>query len=424
MKGHLYLTVFFILSLPLQAAITVEPNGVIAWGTTLTVRIQPPRGAEVVYLEIVRDEDGSGQAESGEKRLLQRTPVRDGEKKGPLPDRDEGAGKIELYWQVKSEVQPGSYIIRFSTGPGRLAEGVLIEIADHSPDALSLVQYFAAAFKQRIDTTPPTLDLLIRDRLRQTRVENTDLWLMDGRTFEMRTRLTGTGGCFCPCWSPDSKRIAYVRRVKEGDQLWMLTLTSGKDQPVDLAKGVQRVTGVPAGGMASPAWSPQGNKIAFLSAGRVWTVNVDGSGLKSIASGRGLQKIAAWSRDGRWLVFAAGPEPATPILGETGRMLGRGSLTLRPEDRLIPALWKVDTAAGRQERLIYDAAWLWLPYLSPDGCRLIFPVEAAALASDLWLAEGEAFGEARRVTDGAYLHFDPAWSPDGQWIVLVSNRQP
>jgi Tol biopolymer transport system component len=55
----------------------------------------------------------------------------------------------------------------------------------------------------------------------------------------------------------------------------------------------------------SPAWSPDGTRIAFILGGRLTIANRDGSGLRSIAPTWLVTADAytrpAWSPDGRWL---------------------------------------------------------------------------------------------------------------------------
>ena len=69
------------------------------------------------------------------------------------------------------------------------------------------------------------------------------------------TRLTGGGVSSGPAWSPDGKRIAYVRESAPGVRdLWIMAADgSGKTQVT--------TSGVTAAG--SPSWSPDGGRLAF-----------------------------------------------------------------------------------------------------------------------------------------------------------------
>jgi Tol biopolymer transport system component len=52
-----------------------------------------------------------------------------------------------------------------------------------------------------------------------------------------------------------------------------------------------------------PRWSPDGTRIAYGHAGRLWVMNADGTGSHALTGGPAGG--ADWSPDGRWLAFAA-----------------------------------------------------------------------------------------------------------------------
>src|SRR5579864_8550130 len=58
-----------------------------------------------------------------------------------------------------------------------------------------------------------------------------------------------------PRWSPDGRRLAFLRHAGKGDQLFVLPLDGGE---------ARQLTDLP-GGAKSPAWSPDGRTLAFLS---------------------------------------------------------------------------------------------------------------------------------------------------------------
>ena len=58
-----------------------------------------------------------------------------------------------------------------------------------------------------------------------------------------------------PTWSPDSKRIAYVGKGRNGDNLWLLPSLTGA--PVQLTRW--------SGTQTAPSFSPDGSKIAFYA---------------------------------------------------------------------------------------------------------------------------------------------------------------
>jgi len=54
---------------------------------------------------------------------------------------------------------------------------------------------------------------------------------------------------------------------------------------------------------ASPAWSPDGTRLAFRKAKGLFLANRDGSRERRLARGVDYSDPPAWSRDGRWIAF-------------------------------------------------------------------------------------------------------------------------
>lgn len=145
------------------------------------------------------------------------------------------------------------------------------------------------------------------------------------------TKLTGTGGGNEPAWSPDGKRIAFVR----DDGIWVM------DADGSQAKQIHHD---PAGD-EWPVWSPDGRQVAFLASpvcgpcdpGITWAlsiINADGSGLRKIPDMSSPDR-PAWSPDRQTLVFEGRmDDPQTAANGlQSIRLDGSGQrqLTTGPD---------------------------------------------------------------------------------------------
>jgi TolB protein len=115
-----------------------------------------------------------------------------------------------------------------------------------------------------------------------------------------------------PSWSPDKTvdRIAFQRARQRGSRwfsLWTLDLLDGE------ARRVTEVAVSSNAAVVTPAWSPDGKKLAFgtivdpqRSVGDkaegqqdVWTINADGSNKHRVTDGTGANLAPFWARDGR-----------------------------------------------------------------------------------------------------------------------------
>jgi TolB protein len=111
-----------------------------------------------------------------------------------------------------------------------------------------------------------------------------------------------------PAWSPDGRKIAFVR--VSGDDcchsIWVMNADGSDARPLTAPNGVS-YWGI--------AWSPDGLSVAYTDNSRLRIVNVDGSGIREIASDQRMEG-ADWSPDGKWLAVMVSPSgPWSPAMG-------------------------------------------------------------------------------------------------------------
>ncbi|MCK4762035.1 MAG: PD40 domain-containing protein [Candidatus Aminicenantes bacterium] len=409
------LIMIILLALPVWGGITLEPNGAITPGTTLTIRITLPPGARSAELQIVKDENGSGKVEEHEPCWLEWTPIRDNEKIGDFKDHCAKKRQIEIHLLLKDNVPAGKYVVRYRVKPRGLAPGAVLEITGPGSGIFS---FFGKTLKAIIDGEAPTRDQ-VREYLERGRIDRANLFLMNGNTFEIISSLTDSGDCFSPCWSPGCRKIVYVRRVKDGDQLWLLTLEKDK-----VSEKIQLPVKV-SGEVSQLLWSPDGKKILFRAKNTLRVVKVGkkkaAGKVEEILKDESLISVLTWTKDSRAIIFTKTPALETAMLGPAGKLQALSALEPTIENRRIVEIWQVDAGTKQRQRITYFASYRWLPYLSPDGTKLLFSIEKG-IGSEIWLRRGDHFTEAVQVTYGGYLA-DPVYSPDGSRIVFVSNRK-
>jgi TolB protein len=242
----------------------------------------------------------------------------------------------------------------------------------------------------------------------------------------------GPQGATSPSFAPDGRRVAFERfGTSARPSVW--TMNADGTNALRLADG------------ESPAWSPQGDLIAFT--GRVeheeswistsyplFVMRPDGSGRRAVTNDQHDAK-PAWSPDGTQIMMDAFPGPGrqAPFLaglvvvnrdGSGMRLItdlvGADEATWSPDGRTIAfgdgtSLYTIPVDGSSPPRPVlspledYTAAW------SPDGTSLaVYRVDIAHDFSGIALLDRR--GTLVRVLDGV-VYGRLSWSPDGERIV-------
>lgn len=399
-----------LVSVTLAAGIIrVEPRGPVTPGTTLAICIDLPGRLRAVELEIARLEpaakDGTGPAPG--TIFMKKTTVTDGDTK-TLRDHNPEPKKIQLEMHLPRDFPPGTYIFRAYPGPGALPDSYLVEIAAPNPGIIAGMLASVKEIKEIIDD-PYWLVKYFKGETGRDPAYG-DLYLMDGRDYQVKARLTFTGDCLEPSWAPAGDKVVYIRWQNSAGQLWELDLANEKP-----AAPPRRLLKDFAGNIQAPRWSPDGKHLAFLSGQNLWIMNKDGETARQLTHGENTREILAWNRDGDQVIYCAAPGTGYAVLTGRGELLSLAHPDIKPEERAVPVIRRVDIRQGNTQRLLYHESWLWLPYLSPDGTILVFSLPEQTGGYRLWTRQGPGFTRA----DMRRAGFDPAWSPRGDRIVFV-----
>ena len=149
----------------------------------------------------------------------------------------------------------------------------------------------------------------------------------------------------------------------------------------------------------SPAWSPDGRRIAFESnrdgGWEIYVMNADGSDVVQLTNNRGWDGGPAWSPDGRRIAFVSDRDGDREIYVMNADGSNIVQLTNNPS---------FDT----------DPAW------SPDGRRIAFTSDWDG-DFDIYVMNTDG-SNVVQLTNNRGSDLAPAWSPDGRRIAFVSDR--
>lgn len=133
-----------------------------------------------------------------------------------------------------------------------------------------------------------------------------DIYAVDRNGLNMK-QLTNTAGHEdSPAWSPDGSRIAYVHwNFEQRMDVWLMN--------ADGSNAVNLTADMTSGGaLSTPVWSPDGSRIAFVQTisglpgtmARIWTMRADGTNKQAITSTTtGFDSGPTWSADGTRIAF-------------------------------------------------------------------------------------------------------------------------
>jgi len=105
-------------------------------------------------------------------------------------------------------------------------------------------------------------------------------------------------GATAPAWSPDGGEIVFERGIWDSTDLWSITIDGG---------GLRWLTGGPADDKDA-SWSPDGSQLAFASDREddnrdIWLMPAAGEPAKRLTTNSAEDSDPAWSPDGRKIAF-------------------------------------------------------------------------------------------------------------------------
>jgi Tol biopolymer transport system component len=209
------------------------------------------------------------------------------------------------------------------------------------------------------------------------------------------TQLTDQPGPeYFPSLSPDGKSLVYASRAAGNWDIYFQRVSG---------KTALNLTKDSAADETQPAFSPDGELIAFRSereGGGLFVMGATGENVKRLTD---FGFNPAWSPDGQWIACA-------------------DESLVDPLDRPNPfsRIWVVNVATGERKHLVTkeDATQ---PNWSPHGYRIAYWERRKAAQRDIWTIPA-AGGEPVEVTNDAATDWNPVWSPDGKYLFFASDR--
>jgi len=199
--------------------------------------------------------------------------------------------------------------------------------------------------------------------------------------------LTGERGAF-------DTRIAYVTVTGSGKERRYALQIADSDgyNPQTIRSSSQPIM--------SPAWSPDGSRIAFVSfenkQAEIFVQEIATGAQTKVAAFKGINGAPVWSPDGKYL-----------------------ALTLSRDGN--PEIYRLRLADGSLERLTSNPAIDTEPAWAPDGQSIVFTSDRGG-GPQLYRMPARG-GTPKRISFEGKYNASADWSPDGQRLSMVHRAQ-
>ena len=214
------------------------------------------------------------------------------------------------------------------------------------------------------------------------------LYVSDSDGENARVLLDSSQPIMSPAWSPDGRKLAYVSFENNQSQVFVQVLRTGARQRVSARRGVN----------SAPVWSPDGRKLALaLSKGDgnldIYTLVLANQVLTRLTNWPSIETEPSWSADGASIYFTS------------GRSGG-------------PQVYKIAAAGGAPKRVTFEGNYNARPRIAPDGSKLVVVHNDRGNYRIAVVDPARAYTQV--LTEGR-LDESPSFAPNGETIIYASR---
>jgi len=215
------------------------------------------------------------------------------------------------------------------------------------------------------------------------------LMVADSDGYNPQVVLRSTEPLMSPSWSPDGNRLAYVSFENRQMQIVVQDVYSGSRRVVAAYPGIN----------GAPAWSPDGRRLTMVLSRdgnpEIYVASVAGGGVLRLTNNSAIDTEPVWTPDGSHIIFTS----------------DRGG---------GPQLYQVSAAGGQPKRLTFEGDYNARPSVSPDG-RYVAMVHRRGGVFYIAVLDRQN-GQLRVLTEGG-LDESPSFAPNGRMVIYATSQR-
>jgi TolB protein len=195
-----------------------------------------------------------------------------------------------------------------------------------------------------------------------------------------------------PAWSPDGRELAYVSFESQKAVVWVQETATGKRRQVANFRGSN----------SAPAFAPPNGQTLAVTLSReggsqLWLMNRDGSNLRRLTQSASIDTEATFAPDGKTIYFVS----------------DRGG---------SPQIYRIGVGGGNPERVTFGGPYNISPDVSPDGRTLAYITRQNGNFRVATLDLSSPGAQPVLLTDTTEDE-SPSFAPNGKLIIYATQAQ-
>ncbi|HHM04155.1 MAG TPA: Tol-Pal system beta propeller repeat protein TolB [Gammaproteobacteria bacterium] len=217
------------------------------------------------------------------------------------------------------------------------------------------------------------------------------LQVADADGFNPRPVVNSKEPLLSPAWSPDGSKLAYVSFENKRPQIYIQDLSSGQRSLASDTRGLN----------GAPAWSPDGKQLALVLSKdgnpEIYTLELATKRLQRVTHHFSIDTEPVWTADGKHIIFTS----------------DRGG---------APQLYRTAVRGGRVERLTFEGRYNARASIAQNGKRIAF---VNGDQGRYRIAVMDLASRTMQIVSDGDLDESPSFAPNGSMVIYASeaNKQ-